>query len=1097
MAAPPPDGRMGDSGVLIAGATPAGIQAALNLARLGRRVWVVDPRADLLPPGDRYDPPEFRWIEDLMIQAAYHPLIQILPETKVGRVDERDDRYQVELIRHGAWVRPDLCADCGQCLSVCPVELPAGGKPIFSIRAPHAAAIDKRKKAPCRTACPLEMNPQAYIALIARGRFEDAYREIIRTNPLAGICGRVCTHPCESACRRREVDQPLAICALKRFIADEALVHHWDALPEKASLPDGPKVAVVGSGPAGLTAAHDLARAGFQPTLIEADHRLGGLLHQGIASYRLPSEVVEREIEAVLALGVEKRLNCPVNSWPEVEKLKADGFEAVVLATGAARDLRMKIPGEDLDGVRGCVSFLAGLWKGEKVDGPRSVAVIGGGNAAIEACRAAVRTGVDSVHLLYRRTRDEMPADPHEVALAREEGVNLSFLTQPVAFEGEGGRLRRIRCLRMVLEAPDGSGRPRPVPVDGSDFYLEADMAVVSIGQEADPPFASGILNQTPRGAIEIGGDGQCAPGVFAAGDLVSGPSTVVEAMASGRRAARAVMAWFAPDRFEIAPGVPPSEEGEYDDIPRDLPLQERRPVPHRTADSRILDYHEVIGPYSAAEAMAEAARCLQCGGCCECFSCESACRLKAIDHQGTTVRESILVDRVLDPGEPESSVPAGRSLQAAAMTGRSIALDLLARTTRASWEPATVRKLSARTPKTGLFICSCQETLNKDMIAATARHFREQSDVAYVEVLLSACHPEEGRRIEAAVDEQELSSLVIASCTCCHLDFACESCTSQRIRLKDRLFRQSHFDPREVALVNIREAGFLPFKNDLQAGVAQAIRIVHSGLMQLTGPIQQPYPKREAFWGSVIILGATPAGLAAAAGLMNALRPVVLVDDRLPDNDLKIQMQRLGIEIARPAKIVGIEGRKGAFSLITEIEPEGADIDNGHINGIFSGGSILLAREEFLDLAYRRSPFSEIKNIKTKTALGTLETSVPGIYMASWPVDLPTGWEVSGKAAAGSALEGAYARIMPYGRWAAVVDESLCRGCGRCAEICQEGAVRLEESAGGTACSCISPALCAGCGACLAECPTGAIGLPEADQYQYKKVLDVILGRA
>jgi len=299
----------------------------------------------------------------------------------------------------------------------------------------------------------------------------------------------------------------------------------------------------------------------------------------GIAPYRLPRKIIKKEIAQILDTGVDLRLNSPVNSYKDIEKLKTEGFRAILLATGATKDLRMKIKGEDLKGIYGCVSFLKDLWKGKKIKSPGRVVVIGGGNAAIEAARASVRLGAKSVTIIYRRTRKEMPADPHEIKQALEEGVKLRPLTIPVEFEGRGDGLAQVKCIKMKLGDVDASGRPRPIPVDGSDFFINADTAIVSIGQKADISYGiEGNLKLNQRGTIEVEAGGQTNIfGVYASGDVVSGPSTIVEAMASGRKAARTIIYALESDLAPAGKEEPELLPLEYDSIPKGIPIQKQK----------------------------------------------------------------------------------------------------------------------------------------------------------------------------------------------------------------------------------------------------------------------------------------------------------------------------------------------------------------------------------------------------------------------------------------------------------------------------------------------------------------------------------------
>jgi len=1122
-------------GILIIRADLQGLQAALTLARLGRNVTLVNKNIEIaVPPGNWSDKGK-RWNQYLYTQVLYHPLIELLTQTEITQIKEAGGRVEVELIQGPMWVSPDLCVDCGKCLVSCPVELSNGYKPLFELSAPSTMAIDKREKAPCQTACPIGMNPQSYIALIAKGRFEEAYELIRDTNPLPGICGRVCHHPCETACRRQEIDESVAICALKRFAADEAGKKKKQPGAGNTPLSKGPRVAIIGSGPAGLTAAYDLARAGFRPTLIEAEERPGGLLWYGIAPYRLPREIIKKEIAQILAAGVDLRLNSPVKSYKDIEKLKAEGFRAILLATGASKDLRMKIKGENLKGICGCVSFLNDLWKGKTFKSPGRVIVIGGGNAAIEAARASVRQGAKSVTIIYRRTRKEMPADPHEIEQALEEGVKLRPLTIPVEFEGRGDGLTRVKCIKMKLGDIDASGRPRPIPVDGSDFFINADTAIISIGQKADISYGVGKdLKLNQRGTIEITTGGQTGiSGIYASGDVVSGPSTVVEAMASGRKAANTIIHVLKPDLVPAGKEEPEFSRREYDSIPKGIPIQKQSTPFHRKISERVKDNNEVTGPFPVKDAIKEASRCLQCGVCSECLRCEASCDLNAISHDRTATQRTLYFNKVIfsDKVQTAPRIDSSRMIRIerfgkkdswakAVVAGRSAAVKALAGTTPVMLEPTSHKRLGDGELRIGIFICSCNGTLNEnDRLDEMITPLMDIPGVAHVQVLVSVCHPEKGHKIEEVISEKRLNGALIASCTCCHLDFACESCNDQRIRLKHRLFKETGYDPKDIALVNIKETCLLPFKEDDKTAIDQSIRMIRSGLCQLKDSKKLSKGSKEPCL-QAIILGATEAGISAATGLKEQFTSVVVIENLKVEKRIEEELSKCGIDLVRPVKPVRLDGRRGNFTLILEkgdallsgkekkspgslIRKKGRqllDLDSSAFDENtryrkIQAGIIIIGRNEFNKLPYKRDAFAADFHTGSTRAFGSLETGIPGVYMASWSQVKKISGQTLGMSAAGEALESVSDQTDPFysfvDSFVAYADPELCRGCGKCADICPEGAASLEEIPRGAGSSRIEPGLCTGCGNCILKCPTGAISLPESEQGYFEKVIN------
>ncbi|MGD8229407.1 MAG: FAD-dependent oxidoreductase, partial [Desulfobacteraceae bacterium] len=950
--------------------------------------------------------------------------------------------------------------------------------------------------------------------LIAQGRLEEAYDIIRDKNPLPGICGRICHHPCEAACRRQEIDMPIAICALKRFATDETQKKRKNASLPSESIPKGPRVAIIGSGPAGLTAAHDLVKAGLRSTIIEAEDKPGGLMRQAIGPFRLPREILEAEIAEILGLGIELRLNTPIHTLMELKKLMAQGFKAILLATGASRDLTLNIPGEDLERVYGCISFLKRLWNGSMPGLLGRVVVIGGGNAAVEAARAALRSSAEAVSLVCLEQKGEMPAWDFELEEAFKEGVKIINGFGPKQFVNKDGRLSAIEFKRCSAVF-DGKGVFNPQYDETVLTTIEADTAIVAIGQTPGIPFIqkgadpSRRNKSNLRGAhsdqIKMARNGETnIPGIYASGDMISGPSTVVEAMASGRRGAQMIIHFLKPGEEAVGADFPEFSRAEHQPIPEGMRKQKRRPLPHRTVSERIKDNGEVVGPFSAQEALKEASRCLQCGVCSECLRCQEACELGAIRHDRTPMLETLYFDRIIVADgaqmarKPESShlvsMPhLGKrvSWAKAMLAGRVAAMDALSGVPVAELRPTPRVTLADGEMRVGVFICSCNGTLTEDgQLEQMIRPLKKISGVSHVEVLLSACHPEKGRRIEETIHQKELNGALIASCTCCHLDFVCESCNDQRIRLKHRLFREGGYDSKDMALINIKETCLLPFKDHPHRGMNLATRLIRSGLWQLRENQELSLRKKETN-PQALILGATEAGLAAAKGLSQQMSSVTMVDDRRVKKKTRLELQEWGIDVISPARPVRLEGQQGEFTLV--LESEASEVKPSYQN--ISVGIVILGRNEFKGIPYQRDPFvRDLHNKGILRAFGTLESSIPGVYMASWSQVRSVPEEILGKAAASEGLEAILRQWESFDDLVAYVDSGLCRGCSRCADICPEGAAHLEEVSRGVATSWINPEVCTRCGNCMAECPTGAIFMPESDQEYFEKVIDVLL---
>ncbi|NMM30189.1 MAG: FAD-dependent oxidoreductase [Cellulomonas sp.] len=474
--------------------------------------------------------------------------------------------------------------------------------------------------APCVETCPGNIDIQTYLSHVADGNFQAAVRVIKDRNPFPSVCGRVCPHPCESECRRSLVDEPVAINYVKRFAAD------WDMAQDKPWLPrvgalTGKRIAVVGAGPSGLSAAYYSAIAGHAVTVFEKQDHAGGMMRYGIPEYRLPKKTLDQEIGVIQALGVQIVTGKALGTHLHLEDLKRD-FDSVYLAIGSWRATPLGIDGDRLENVELGIDYLRHITKGSTRSRGDNVVVIGGGNTAIDCVRTALRMGAKNVKLVYRRTRAEMPAEPFEVEEALHEGIEMVFLTAPTKITAADDGTKQLHCTRMELGEPDRSGRRRPVMIEGSDFIIEADTIIGAIGQSTDTGF---LYNDLPVrlnkwGDIDVDGFTMQSSesNVFAGGDCVTGPATVIQAVASGRRAAMAI------DEFVTRGYVRPSTEdytcsrGTLEDLPRAefeaIPKLERSTMPGLAPAARTGSFIEVETGLTEAQARAEAARCLRCG---------------------------------------------------------------------------------------------------------------------------------------------------------------------------------------------------------------------------------------------------------------------------------------------------------------------------------------------------------------------------------------------------------------------------------------------------------------------------------------------------
>jgi heterodisulfide reductase subunit A-like polyferredoxin len=657
--------------VLVVGGGIAGMQASLDLADAGYRVFLLEKKTAIggnMAALDKTFPTNdcaMCTISPRLVSIANHHNVEVITGSELVRLDGEAGRFTATIRRQPRYVDVDKCTACGDCAAVCPVVLPDtfnnglnGRKAIYKLypqAVPNAYAIEKKGIAPCRDACPAGQRAQGYIAMIRDGRYEEALRIIKEDNPFPGICGRICNHRCETVCNRGLVDEPVAIAALKRFVSDQVYARPYQP-PPAAERKFEERVAVIGAGPCGLTAARDLAVAGYGVTVFEALPVAGGMLRVGVPEYRLPTAIVNREVQEILDLGVELRLNTQVG---DLDQLFDQGFSAILIAVGAHRGKRLPIRGADHPAVLTAVHFLRDVRLGKEIDlKDRHVLVLGGGNVALDCARTAVRLGAGNVDVVCLESRQYMPADEEEIIQGVAEGITVypsHACTQVVHSPERVLGIEAVDVTFLQFEA-DGSLTLETLP--DSEHYLACDILIFAIGQDAGLAFIPEDSNVgvTRRGTVAANPNtlATSREGVFAAGDAITGTSFVIEAVAAGHQAAENIRNYLQGKNLEFRHHLElPVVRSSPTRLQARINAGEITPQPRvrqnsLEAGSRRHSFQEVTLGYSEAEARAEAARCLQCGICAECLACVHACQAGAIRHDEAPAVEKLQVGAVI-----------------------------------------------------------------------------------------------------------------------------------------------------------------------------------------------------------------------------------------------------------------------------------------------------------------------------------------------------------------------------------------------------------------------------------------------------------------
>ncbi len=1105
--------------VIVIGATPAGITAVNKLGELGIPVTLVDTDANL---DRKLANPEWKLRSGMPLNHAHRPgLIRILRNgkircllpAKVTSLRHSPQGFRVGLCKLQTFTDLKKCVLCGLCAEICPVCPEEGHKAVQfdgRLSLPGRPVIDKRRLPLCRENCPLGVNAQGYVALTKAGKYAQALELVRERNILPGICGRVCNHPCEKDCRRGQLDDPVAIRDIKRFLADYDASHPDEIAVKKPAEKRGEKFAVIGSGPAGLAAAAELARQGCQVTVFEKEKEIGGLMRYGIGPHRLPRNILDAELEYIRKLGVEFVPSHSVN-LAEISSF-AEKFDAVILATGSWKDRKLGAPGEDLQGVEGCLSFLNRFYRGEISECKEKVAVIGDGNAAFDLARTLCRIGSD-VTILSWFEKEKIPADPEEMQGALEEGIVIKDKCQVVEFLGENGRLSRVKCRPTKPGKADAKGIEWPVMVkDGQPFEMAFDRVFVSIGQAG--PFAPGV----PMGDLKITDYGFIAadenfctgiPKVYAIGDAVTGPSTVVRAMACGKNIAANILCDICHLKTETMQGARPDRD--FPEIPKNIPTLSRIPMPEMQTGARIGNFAEVALGLSEEQVRYEAGRCLQCGVCSECMQCADLCQAGAVDH---SQKEEELIEHagvviIADPDlapavkgddviRAYGSKSAKNDVYAMMMRGYAAAAQALITLGTTSYTQKG-SGVSFYQPDPGLspdvrigvFVCRCNDSLGwSDEIDQYVENLAQYPHVVHSQTIASACVPEGINTMVKTFREKGITRIVLGSCVCCPLNFVCSACTDQRTRLKHGLFTATGISRSMIITRNIRGEALSLLKTDAKQAVKRLKGLIDRSVKR--APKLNPFPTPVRLYNfTTAVIGQSKAARTAALMLAETGADVFMFGTA--DMPLKDAPVHPNIHAFEDAKLRHFSGALGDFQL--EVETR------GYVQNIQAGAVILGEKSR------KKIPYIHQQGLPAKPVISDMQsagvtglpffypgmTSISGLFLAN-----PAGISISDKLK-GSAAAMLAAAVMPHGPrqskgFTVNIKQALCRGCGQCIEKCLYQAISMKQNETGGWYACVDEAFCKGCGNCISVCPTNAADSPFRSQKFFEETLGEIL---
>ncbi len=1061
--------------VLIIGSSQAGLQAAFDLANIGLKVQLVEPSPFMGKSGE-YLLPDYL-VNRRLLEIIKHPNISTWTNTEIQELHQEKGSFRAVLQQFPRYIDLSKCTACGACIDICPVTVPGTNRKAISLGGqPDCAVIEKGGISPCTTACPAGIHVQGYVALIAQQRYREAYDLIHSALPFPSVCGRVCNHYCEESCSRSKIDEAVNIMALKRYVADWAY-RQKDDQPENQTaaqeltsdknnkLSSGKRVAVIGAGPAGLTAARDLIRSGHAVTVYDANSTAGGMMRVGIPAHRLPYDQLDWEIQQILSEGVELKLNTWVDDIPGLLK---NGYDAVLIATGAHQAVKISIENADHPENWLSLDFLKRACLGEEIDlSGRKVIVLGGGDVAMDAARVAVRLGTPEVRLVCRGLR----ASFNEIMEAEEEGIEIirGRVFKKVVLDN--GDIAGVECLEAEIgEVIDGKRQFTELP--GTEHLIPGDLVIWAVGQRPDFTFLpedDRIAVLSPQGIKTDNQMMTTMEGVFTAGDVRRGTTFfVVDAVGEGHHAAQSIDHFLTGKSLEIKPQSPLEVILSQEEMQTRIDHREelrinRALVPRLPVSDRENNFNEVDLTLEEEAALQEAGRCLICGPCSECMACVEVCEPGAVIHNQTGSKAVLDLDAVIiaDDSMTESDdlniyrIPAD-DLYA----GSAAAFQVMSELKVIPAKPLQILSPAASpeniTDRIGLFLCQCGGEISE---IVDTRSLAEEAagwpGIVHTQELPFSCNEEAADEMREIIQEKNLSKVILAACTCCSLDQVCFSCTYQRLRCKENLGVFSSLETiTPIEFVNIREQCAWVHMDNPEKATATAKSLIKTALARLQfaesgETLISLDPKR------VLILGNGPAGQVCSSSL-NQLGISADITEDIPSEILRVG---------------------GHFQINNEISEAGADLL-----------VITPADEEEL------GKFRDILKMPDGRSLLPLvndQTKSLDFGVIVTPLEVDAG--ISGQAAA-ARIAAWISRINSRTTSSAVeVDKSRCRGCGTCVEVCGFGIPELFEEASGQY-SRIDPKLCLGCGICAAICPSGAITSKSASDMQLEEMLDAIL---